>query len=201
MGRYIVMDERVRHSGKRVRRVRNSKSVLAAVLLVFACVAVLVWVLPKLPPQPRTEQEQAYKGVITMWNVEAFEGGSGSRTDWLTYAASKFEQKHKGVYFHVEAITVEQMRQRLSDGQTFDMVCFSRGAGVELLPLLAPIATSATLAEGLELSCRINGKAYAVPIFLRRVLLVCKERTNFERATACRLPYCNLHSQGGQKHL
>ncbi len=163
---YIVVNgRRVRRGRTKRRTCGNSKGTIAAVLLVLACIAMLVWVLPKLPQRPLVEQSQAYEGVMTVWNVEAFEGGSGSRTDWLTYAASKFEQKHKGVYFHIEAISVEQMLQRLADGQAFDMVCFSRGAGAELLPRLAPIATSAELLEGLELSCKINGKTYAVPIF------------------------------------
>ena len=46
-----------------------------------------------------SEYKFEYQGVLTLWNVDTFEGGSGARSGWLEKKAIAFEKQNKGIYF------------------------------------------------------------------------------------------------------
>lgn len=166
MNRYVVVNgaKKQLSVGKKISR-KQIVAAVAAALLVVGCVAIVLWIAPVLPKRPTDQVAPGYKGVVELWNVESFEGGSGSRSGWITSVASKYEQTQKGLFFHVTQMTAEQMSAKLADGQRFDMVCFSRGVGNRLLSLLSPLSTSAEVADNLLISAQIGDKTYANPLF------------------------------------
>ena len=151
------------------RKPKNRKGLAtfaSVFVVVVACVALLVWALPNLPIKPQTEQPSSYQGVVEMWNVESFEGGVGSRESWLINRASKFESEHKGLFVHVTTLTVEQVENKLAEGQTFDMICFSRGVGAIVKDQLAPYnGKVGAIKDNFLISGQIDGGLYAVPIY------------------------------------
>lgn len=70
----------------------------------------------------------SYQGILKLWNVDTFEGGSGSRSEYLEKICVNFEKKNKGVFIKVENLTVDQMIANISIGEFPDL--FSFGTGV-----------------------------------------------------------------------
>ena len=134
---------------------------------VFAVAAmVLIWALPNLPQKPPAAAQGGYKGVIELWNVETFEGGSGSRSSWLTARSAKFEAKNTGLFVHVTTLTDSELIGKLADGQTFEMVCFSRGVGDVVKQYLTPLdIESRNVKENMLLAGQVDGKQYAAPLY------------------------------------
>lgn len=147
---------------------RNVLKTLTPVLLVVVfCAAALLWAIPLvLKNKPKTNPPAAYQGVLELWNVESFEGGSGSRSQWLTNKAAKFEAQNKGLFAHVTNLTVEQMEEKLASGDTFDIICFSRGAGCIIQDKLAVLdVDTGAVAENYRLSALLDGKQLCAPLY------------------------------------
>lgn len=160
----------VREKEKKVKPQRNKKPFPRFAFVTVAVVALaavaLIWALPHLPQRPQQSAQAGYKGVIELWNVETFEGGSGSRQSWLTNKSAKFEAKNSGLFVHVTTLTESELRQKLEGGQTFDMVCFSRGVGDVVKQYLAPLTLETKSArENMLLAGQVDGKQYAAPLY------------------------------------
>lgn len=139
---------------------------LTVIAVVLVCVAILAWALPHLPQKPQTESPATYQGVLELWNVETFEGGVGSREAWLTNKSAKFESANTGLFVHVTTLSVEQLAAKLSEGQKFDLICFSRGVGNLVKDQLAPITENmGFVKQNFLISGQIDGKQYAVPLY------------------------------------
>ena len=81
----------------------------------------------------QNKMEKGYKGVLNLWHIETFEGGSGSRANFLKRRAIEFESQNKGVFVSVQTYTPEQVLQKLNDGARFDIISFSYGVGCDIL--------------------------------------------------------------------
>lgn len=128
-------------------------------------VAGLVCLVPKLS-QSEEPSQQGYQGVVELWNVETFEGGSGSRSAWITARAAQFEKTHAGLYFHVTNLTTEQLQEKLNNGDCFDIVCFSRGTVCLVQNYLQPYCGSTKdVKENLLSSATVGGTTYALPLY------------------------------------
>ena len=88
-------------------------------------------------------REAYYYGVINLWQVDSFEGGTGSRTNWLKSIVGGFEKKHNGVYVNVESVTPEIAQSLISSGQKKpDIISFGVGTGIsekDLTPVKADL--------------------------------------------------------------
>lgn len=148
------------------KRHTGLKAAIAAVLLAAAAVAAVFWALPYLPQQPQVHNSAAYKGVVELWNVESFEGGVGSREGWLTGRAAQFEKANKGLFVHITTLSMQQLQEKLQQGEVFDMICFSRGAGAVVQQMLAPLECSVgEVMNNMLLSGQIKGVQYALPVY------------------------------------
>lgn len=137
-----------------------------AVAVIALCVVTAVFVLPTLL-KPKIDQNptENFRGVLEMWNVEAFEGGSGSRKGWITRAAAKFEKANDGLFVHVTDLTVEQLKSKLENGETADMVAFPRGVGYLVADKLISLDIDCDVRENFRSACVLNGKTYCVPLY------------------------------------
>lgn len=143
---------------------KSVKIVLPLAVLVVAAVG-LVCLAPKLSEEEKPS-EKHYEGIVELWNVESFEGGSGSRSAWITARAAQFEKTHEGLYVHVTDLTQQQMKEKLNGGEKFDVVCFSRGIGSVVQPYLQPYTGSVKdVRKNFLTSGCIDGKTYALPLY------------------------------------
>ena len=137
-----------------------SSWVKISALVLLVCFVAL-WVLPHLPYTEATEQPH-YKGIIDVWHVETFEGGNGSRANWLKARAQELEKKYSGLYFQITTLYYRQLTEKLSEGQTFDIISFSGGTGNAVLPYLVPYNGVLECYDNLQRSGEAEGVTYAV---------------------------------------
>ncbi len=76
------------------------------------------------------ESPPEFKGIITLWHIETFEGGFGSRKQFLLNACSTFEKRNEGVLVMVVSHTVESAEAGFEAGNYPDLISF--GPGVEV---------------------------------------------------------------------
>ena len=71
--------------------------------------------------------EGAVSTVLVMWHVDTFEGGTGSRQDFLMKSAVEFEKQNNGVLVSVIKHTEESVHENFSRGILPDMISFGVG--------------------------------------------------------------------------
>lgn len=152
------------------------RKILPLLMIVVFSVAILAVVLPRLPQKPPETSPKHYQGVLEMWNVETFEGGSGSRQSWITSRAAQFEKTHEGLFVHVTTLNESQLAEKLDNGETFDLVSFSRGAGCLVQNVLKPYTGSvADIRENILVSGQIGSRVYALPLYAGVYCLFARE--------------------------
>ena len=138
------------------------KKILPFFVLVLFGLSCFLWVIPPLLNVEATKQSQT-PIILTLWHVDSFEGGVGSRADWLKKRALEFEKTHKGVYIDVVKLTYEQLIEKLQQKRPFDLASFGVGVGYELLNRLAKIDGEFEIYNNLDQSGKIDGVRYGVP--------------------------------------
>ena len=76
---------------------------------------------------PKGEKEKElidnkYKAVLTIWQIDTFEGGVGSRSNFLRNTSTSFSKKYKGILSVVITHSVESAKKALSEGVVPDIV-------------------------------------------------------------------------------
>ena len=107
----------------------------------FVLLAALVLALVCYPHTAKAETAQPV--VISVWNVDTFEGGRGSRTSFLKRVAQRAEAGQENVFYHVISYTAEGLQEAFSRGETPDILSFGVGVGqVDAVPLGRTFARS-----------------------------------------------------------
>ncbi|MDD6204500.1 MAG: hypothetical protein PUC05_05880 [Firmicutes bacterium] len=150
-----------------VRRITN---ILSAVLL-LAMGVFCVFATPGLIKNAQADilgtelnkrRAERYSGVITIWQTDSFEGGTGSRTAWLNRRLGELEKRYNGVYFAVKTVSPELLPAMLERSRP-DLICFGTGTFTpeQAKELLMPLSTSAALIPPLLECCG----GLAVPLY------------------------------------
>ncbi len=150
------------------------KKVISLALLVVFALFCFVFVFPALPRNVTPERTVATPVILTLWHVESFEGGVGSRADWLKRRAIEFEKNNQGIFVDVVKLTPEQLSQKLSEGQCFDLVSFGFGVGELVANRIAEISATTPVFDNLLSAGQMDGKQYAIPYLSGGYLLAGK---------------------------
>ncbi len=126
---------------------------VVSVICGLLCVAILIF----SPFLIKSESKQKSKDsvILTVWHVDAFEGGRGSRYTFLRNVSMTFSKENQGVYVLVSNFTVEGISSALTEGKVPDVISFG-GVGLELDKKAKEI--NAIVKDGGD----VNGKKYAV---------------------------------------
>lgn len=62
------------------------------------------------------------KVILTVWQIDSFEGGTGSRTAFIKDVATTFCKQNSGVYILVSSFTVESANEHLLNGIVPDVI-------------------------------------------------------------------------------
>ncbi len=112
--------------------------IFISLILVF-CFSFTIFIgRDKIRQEKDFKTPENYKGIITLWQVDGFEGGTGSRKQFLLKVAREFERKNKGVLVMVISHTFTSVKENFSKGVYPDLISFSNGveiAGLESLNL------------------------------------------------------------------
>ena len=97
--------------------------------------------------------KEEYKGIITLWQVDGFEGGTGSRKQFLLKAARGFEKVYPGALVMVSNYTLDGVKNNFEKGVFPDLISYSNGTD---LTGYSQINVNRTVKGGL-----VGGKVYA----------------------------------------
>ena len=96
------------------------------IVLAVICAYTLAFVIPAFFER---REEKLKKSVLTLWNVDSFEGGKGSRTAFLSSIAARYE-KSAGIILLVSSKSVEGLKDAWEKGERPDMLSFGGYAPV-----------------------------------------------------------------------
>lgn len=113
-----------------------------------------------------SEYKFDFSGVLELWNVDTFEGGSVSRTTFLEKRAIEFEKQNKGIFISVNNLTLEQLKLNLENGKKPHIITFGIGVGDIFLNDIINLSSSYLVRDDLTKSSKINGSLKALPIMI-----------------------------------
>lgn len=100
-------------------------------------------------------REKYFYGVINLWQIDCFEGGTGSRANWLKNIVSGFEKRNNGVYINVENLSLETANNLLKNGQKKpDIISYGTGLIIQENILMELTEISSSL-----ITPKVNNKA------------------------------------------
>lgn len=102
------------------------------------CAVALWWVFPR--EEIKTGEKTV---VLSLWNVDTFEGGKGSRTSFLGKVASAYEKQNGDTMIMVSSRTFEGAKAAIEQGELPDMISFG-----SYFPYLAPIGEPSVWCKG-----------------------------------------------------
>lgn len=139
------------------------KKIAMGATIIYAAVFVL-FILPGLQnPDQIDRNSKIERAVLSLWHVDLFEGGIGSRADFLSRAAVKYEKSHPGTYISVRAVSLTQLTENLAQGNVPDLISYAPGAANMLLPHLFSFEGTLSAYENLIDAGTVDGKLFAVP--------------------------------------
>ncbi len=101
------------------------KRILPRLICFFLCIIVAIAVPYMASVNNGTYAEAEGMQYLTLWQVDSFEGGRGSRADYLQNLANKFSERF---YITVTSISAEAARVNLKNGIIPDLISY--GAGI-----------------------------------------------------------------------
>ena len=114
-------------------------------------------------------QTQKQKMILTLWNIDVFEGGVWSRADFLSAVASDYAKD--GVLVMVVSHTIDSAKEMIKRGNTPDIISF--GAGADFVTEHAKQIPKISFLGG-----EINGGCYAYPWCVGGYFLISKNQDN-----------------------
>lgn len=118
----------------------------------IACCIATVKLKPKT--QRQSETAKAKNTILTLWHIDTFEGGIGSRQDFLSKASIRFEKRYDGVFVCVIGYTIEEAEENMNNGVYPDMISY--GIGFDNYRNMREIRADS------KYFCSVNGKKAAV---------------------------------------
>ena len=102
-------------------------SLLVGILVITPTIGVIYNSKKRALEEKMFGKKSDYQGIITLWNVDTFEGGTSSRSSFLEWVSLKFEKMYKGVYIKVENLTIDEMVANLKMGKKPNIFSFGNG--------------------------------------------------------------------------
>ena len=125
------------------------------VCIFLGAVCILLLIFSPLLVKGESKEEKPKTTILTVWHIDGFEGGKGSRYTFLREVATEFSKKNKGVYTLVSSYTMQGANELLINGKTPDLISYG-GVGLNLQNLAKEINFS-----GID-GGTVGNKRYAV---------------------------------------
>ena len=127
--------------------------IIASILIVFAISFTAFYGKNKINLNSTYNQNKEYKGIITLWQIDSFEGGCGSRKQFLLDVARNFEKENSGVLVMVCSFTSDEANEKLKSGVEPDLISF--GSGVTVNP-------KCSINQNGDAGGKLKDKSYAI---------------------------------------
>ncbi|MBE7081758.1 MAG: hypothetical protein E7372_04290 [Clostridiales bacterium] len=126
--------------------------IIMASLIIFSTVFTLTFGYKKIGEE-KLKDPKEFKGIITIWQIDGFEGGSGSRKQFLLSVSRDFEKQNEGTLVMVINHTFTSAEENISKGIYPDIISYSNGLDIKKM---SPINTSRCVGGG-----KVGEKVYA----------------------------------------
>lgn len=113
-----------------------------------------------------------FSGVLSLWNVDTFEGGSASRAGFLEKRAQEFEKQNKGVYVNIQNLSPQELELNLSSGKKPDIITFGIGVGAKIEKSVINFDSTFGVRDDLIASAKVADSLKAIPIMLGGYTLI-----------------------------
>lgn len=108
-----------------------NKAKIARFLLFLICFAIIIAVPIMATVKKTGKADSGEMTVLTLWQVDGFEGGKGSRATYLQNLADKFSKTDR-CYITVNSLSADAARLNLSTGNVPDLISYGAGMyGIE----------------------------------------------------------------------
>ena len=137
---------------------------LSAVVVLFLIVAPWTLFPSLLTAQANVNRGEhfEYQGILELWHVETFEGGSVSRAKFLERQAINFEKQNKGCYIVIQTMNLEQFELNIENGKRPNIISFGIGACDKIVNELVELDVKGVRAD-LAKSGLYGSRQLAVP--------------------------------------
>lgn len=106
-------------------------------ILIFVCSYSFLYGYKKIDEDKIIKQQQDYKGIISLWQIDTFEGGKGSRKQFLLKIAREFEKQNVGVLAMVSDMSIEGAKEKIERGEYPDMISYGLGLNLDSIEELS----------------------------------------------------------------
>ncbi len=130
------------------------KKHIKTIIISLLCFCSIVYGLVGKPKRKSVEQVEGYKYILELWHIDSFEGGIGSRRDFLLSASLSFEKKNK-VIVSVVSHSLQSAQVALETSVP-DMI--SCGNGLDISKFLLPLSNQTEYSV-----CTYKNKSLALP--------------------------------------
>ena len=139
---------------------------IALCVLVVVSIALVptIFIAFKSPIEDKFMHKSSYQGVLEIWHIDTFEGGTLGKYQYLKARAIDFEKQNKGLFFMVKNMTETECLLALESGQMPSMFSFGVGVGELIVDYLSQIDTKGlTISDNFLSAGAISNNVYAVP--------------------------------------
>ena len=164
---------------------RKKFIVLIRCLISVFLLAYVIFIPTKIMPSLLKQQQLAgqdiklsYNGVLELWNVDTFEGGSVSRTSWLEKRCLEFEKQNKGCFIIVSNMTPSQAVNNINNGKMPNMISYGFGFGNKIESYINEYTGQVNVRDDLLVGCYKNNKLLAVPYILGGYVVASESEIN-----------------------
>lgn len=148
------------------------KSIICGALIVVSAIFTMMF-FPIKESKNTHFYSPEYKGILTIWQVDSFEGGIGSRKQFLLKVARSYEKNNLGLLIMVIDHTFESVKEAISKGECPDIISY--GVGTELLEI-QPMNTDRFFKGG-----ALNKTLYALPWCRGGYCIISRENVQVEK--------------------
>ena len=117
----------------------------------------------------------SYQGILELWNIDTFEGGTASKKSFLTRRAIEFQKQNKGTLVMVKNMTADECLLALGQGQKPDMFSFGHAFAGKIKECLSLIECESEIDETVLQSATTNNGLLAVG-YARSAYLLASEQ-------------------------
>lgn len=139
-------------------------SVLLVLFVIFSHFSILPSILIAQSEVNKKENFE-YQGILELWHIETFEGGSQNRGKFLEKIARSFESMHRGTYVVVLTMSLEQFELNYSAGKMPNIISFGAGVGDDVTKSLVSISADNVRSDLLS-GGKFASKQLAIPYML-----------------------------------
>lgn len=151
---------------------RKFKKIFVRLLYLVVVIALLV-TLPFLGLKNNEDLEMIYsvflgkkskyQGMIEIWNIDTFEGGTASKLSYLNASANMFQKQNKGLYIITRNLSEQECLNLIKQGEMPDLFSCSYGVASEIFQYIEPFSSSFNIYDNFLNAGMIDGLQYGVP--------------------------------------